>query len=128
MLTPDNSSIFGVSLVFVEYGQSLELESPGEYVLGRQGQIVTRGGSNRQIINTADVDVSQYDGYEAGVSRRHAVLIIEDQKVSLQDLGSTNGTRVNGNTMKALSSVEIHHQDMLTLGKLKIQILIIPER
>ncbi len=41
-----------------------------------------------------DVDLDKHDP-EAKVSRRHARIIYEDGKFSIEDLGSTNGTFVN---------------------------------
>jgi pSer/pThr/pTyr-binding forkhead associated (FHA) protein len=39
------------------------------------------------------------------------------------DLGSANGTYVNGKRMTANSELTLSHGDVISLGKLKIQIL-----
>ena len=48
------------------------------------------------------------------VSRRHAELWREDERWFLRDLGSSNGTRVNG--VRVIESVEIRPGDRLNLG------------
>ena len=57
-----------------------------------------------------DVDVRLPD---TGVSRRHAELRVLDDRVELHDLGSTNGTRVNG---RRVAAVTLTDGDVLTLG------------
>ncbi len=49
------------------------------------------------IGRTAECDVILY---EAGVSRQHARIAIEPAGISIEDLGSSNGTRVNTETIK----------------------------
>jgi len=48
------------------------------------------------------------------VSGEHAVLIAEDDGVSIEDLGSTNGTRVNG---EAVRRRLLQDADIITIGK-----------
>jgi hypothetical protein len=52
------------------------------------------------------------------VSHRHALLTAgDDGSMILRDLGSSNGTRVNGTDVKALEDVAIHEGDQITLGR-----------
>ena len=48
------------------------------------------------------------------VSGEHAVLIAEEDGVSIEDLGSTNGTRVNG---EAVRRRLLQDADVITIGK-----------
>lgn len=48
------------------------------------------------IGRTAECDVILY---EAGVSRKHARIVVEETSFFIEDLGSSNGTRVNGSTI-----------------------------
>ncbi len=48
------------------------------------------------IGRTAECDVILY---EAGVSRKHARILLEGASLFIEDLGSSNGTRVNGETI-----------------------------
>lgn len=49
-----------------------------------------------------------------GVSRKHVRVFLENDGYSIQDLGSTNGTFVNGNQLTA--SVHLRSGDMIHLG------------
>lgn len=48
------------------------------------------------------------------VSRRHAMIQVEGPVASIQDLGSTNGTYVNGHL--TAGPVELHQGDTLRFG------------
>ena len=71
-----------------------------------------------------DIDLTVYQAYASGVSRLHAVLKRQENKVSVMDLGSSNGTYLNGKRLKPNVEEPISNGDLLSLGKLKIQILL----
>jgi serine/threonine protein kinase len=103
-----------VALHVVETGQILALEDAQEFSLGRLD-----GGVRPEI------DLSPYNAYGQGVSRLHAkVLIEDDNKVSVTDLGSTNGTWVNGAKATPHVPIVLYHGDVIALGKLILQALI----
>lgn len=52
---------------------------------------------------------------EESVSRRHAELRREGERWLIRDLGSRNGTRVNG--LRVLEEVEVRPGDRITLGE-----------
>jgi pSer/pThr/pTyr-binding forkhead associated (FHA) protein len=53
-----------------------------------------------------------------GVSHRHALLTQgDDGSLTLRDIGSSNGTRLNGEDVKALEDVPLHDGDQVTLGR-----------
>lgn len=104
-----------VTLQVLELGKALPLSGRSEYTLGRvaEGQPIL-----------PDVDLSPFDAYAMGVSRLHASLKVTNQRIYVIDLGSSNGTRVNGEKMVANVDYPLNHGDLLTLGKLKLQVLI----
>jgi hypothetical protein len=56
--------------------------------------------------------------HDPGASRRHARFLLgTDGAVSLHDLASTNGTRLNGNDVVAGSVVPLQAGDEVTLGR-----------
>jgi hypothetical protein len=57
---------------------------------------VTIGRSAIEGSENLHVDLNPYGGQESGVSRWHAALYRTQHTVSLVDLGSTNGTYING--------------------------------
>jgi FHA domain/zinc-ribbon domain len=103
------------SLHLLDSGQILPLGDRTEFTLGRV--------SEAQPI-MPDIDLTPYQAYANGVSRLHAVLKREGKRVYVMDLGSSNGTYLNGKRLTPNSDQTLNHGDMLALGKLKIQILL----
>ncbi len=56
------------------------------------------------------------------VSRHHCVFIVDDYTVRLRDLGSTNGTRVNGELVR--NERVLADGDRIIIGKLELEIVI----
>jgi pSer/pThr/pTyr-binding forkhead associated (FHA) protein len=71
-----------------------------------------------------DIDLSPYQAYASGVSRLHAVVKRDGPRVILMDLGSANGTYINGKRLTTNVEQVLNHGDIVALGKLKIQVLI----
>ncbi len=111
----DQSKPVNYSLHLMESGHVLQLSGRSEYSLGRaiEGQPLL-----------PDIDLSSHNAYALGVSRVHATFKITGQGLTITDLGSSNGTRVNG--LKVVPHIEypVNHGDVVSLGKLKMQVLI----
>jgi pSer/pThr/pTyr-binding forkhead associated (FHA) protein len=103
-----------ISLHILDAGQILPLAGREDFTLGRS--------SDGQTI-LPDIDLSAYRAYEKGVSRLHASIKTGGGQVLVTDLGSVNGTRVNGKKILPNQPQPLSHGDILTLGKLKVQIL-----
>lgn len=56
------------------------------------------------------------------VSRHHCVFIIDDYTVRLRDLGSTNGTRVNGDLVRG--EIVLNPGDRVTIGRLEVELVV----
>ena len=84
-----------VTLHLMDTGQMLPLSDRNEFTLGRisEGQPIM-----------PDMDLSPYQAYASGVSRLHAVIKRIGDRVLLMDLGSANGTFVNGKRLIQMSS------------------------
>lgn len=110
--TPGNSWI---SLHLMDSGKILPLASRNEFTLGRlsEGQPIM-----------PDIDLTPYQAYASGVSRLHAVVKRDASRVLVMDLGSSNGTYVNGRRINPHVEESLSHGDIVALGKLKIQILL----
>jgi hypothetical protein len=65
-----------------------------------------------------DIDLTAYHAYEKGVSRLHATLRRERETLTIEDLGSANGTHVNGHTLIPGKRHVLHHGDEVRLGQL----------
>lgn len=112
---PEDGEQINLALNLVSVGEVLHLSGQDEYTLGRvsEGQPIV-----------PDIDLSVYKAYESGVSRMHASIRKYETMVSVTDLGSANGTRINGRQISAHIPYPLKNGDILTLGKFKIQILI----
>ncbi|MEW5938612.1 MAG: FHA domain-containing protein [Chloroflexota bacterium] len=103
------------SLHLLDSGQILPLANRNEFTIGRvsEGQPVM-----------PDVDLSPYQAYAGGVSRLHASIRRDGRRIVIMDLGSANGTYVNGKRLTPNTERLVNHGDVIALGKLKFQILI----
>ena len=103
------------NLHLLDTGQVLPLSSRNEFTMGRisEGQPIM-----------PDIDLSPYQAYAAGVSRLHAVIRRNGAAIAFMDLGSANGTFVNGNRLTPNTEQMLNHGDILALGKMRIQVLI----
>ena len=95
----------------------LELEDGQRFKLDRDEVLLGRSDPLDQI--EPDVDLSYYGGFEQGVSRRHAIIMSDENGYRLEDLGSTNGTVVNREKVIPGSPVNLVEGDVIHLGKMK---------
>jgi len=66
-----------------------------------------------------DIDLTDYSGYKMGVSRRHAEIHWHhDHMLMLYDLGSSNGTYLNGERLKVNMGVTLYNGDIIHLGEI----------
>lgn len=79
-----------------------------------------------------DVDLTPFAGYRMGVSRKHAALRqAEKDRLDLWDLGSSNGTYLNGVKLSAHRPTRIKDGDEIRLGQMVIKIYfqpVVPEK
>jgi pSer/pThr/pTyr-binding forkhead associated (FHA) protein len=104
-------------LKVVENQELITLTDQDEITLGR-------AGDNQSLL--PDIDLSMYHAYERGVSRIHATISYHSKKWLVKDLDSSNGTLLNGNRIPARIPQPLSHGDIITLGKLELQILFHP--
>jgi len=100
VLSPDSVARFG-------------LDVNGDAILGRGREVPTL------------VDLTPYDADELGVSRHHLMLRPKGSKLYIVDLGSTNGTRLNGRPIGINTPYGLSDGDVLTLGRLQMAVSII---
>lgn len=89
---------------------------------GRHEFTLGRINDNQPII--PDVDLNPYGGYEEGVSRLHAAILINHNGITVTDLGSVNGTAINGSEIPEHKPYLLTDGDVLTLGKMKMKVII----
>lgn len=110
-----NQSKAWISLHLLDSGNILPVSERTEFTLGRL--------SDNQPIEP-DIDLSEYKAFDNGVSRLHAIIRQNQGNVIVVDLGSSNGTYVNG--LRIMPNIEhpLRHGDIVALGKLKMQIVL----
>lgn len=64
------------------------------------------------------VDLTPYGGYDKGISRRHAVIRRSESGLIVEDLGSANGSSLNGDSLLPYTATPLKPNDRLKLGKL----------
>ncbi len=106
---------FSLSINIIDRDQIMPLVGRNEYTIGRvaEGQPIL-----------PDIDLSNFDAYAQGVSRLHASIRVAGTQVNLVDLGSSNGTRLNGEKIVPNNEYPLKNGDLISLGKFKIQVLI----
>ena len=114
-VAPPPPSDAEVALCIVDTRQIILLEDREEFTLGRSAE-------GQPIM--PDIDLAPYHAYENGVSRLHASVKIQGKSLTATDLGSVNGTRLNGQKIPPHKPCVLNHGDILTLGKLKLQVII----
>lgn len=68
------------------------------------------------------LDLSPYAAYQMGISRRHAVIRREMDQLFLVDLGSRNGTFLNGKRLSPHEANKLHDGDEVRLGKMSLRL------
>ncbi|MEW6580969.1 MAG: ATP-binding protein [Chloroflexota bacterium] len=89
------------------------LEINGEVMLGR-------GEEGPGLVSLDD-----FDADELGVSRLHVALRPTESQLFVVDLGSTNGTWINGRSIGVNTPFSLANGDLLTLGRLEFFVRIV---
>ncbi len=90
-------------------------------VIDKTGTIFKLGDAT--VIGREEPTVQiDFDGYEDGkyVSHRHAQIMKQDDKYYIEDLGSTNATRVNGVKLAANQAQPLKDGDKVRFGKIEL--------
>lgn len=74
-----------------------------------------------------DLDLSNFGASVNGISRRHAVLLPQEDGVFLIDLSSTNGTWVNGEFCSPGEKHQLQRDDIVELGYLSMVVRVVEQ-
>lgn len=81
---------------------------------------IVLGRAHPDIPQAVDLDLTAHGADKRGVSRRHAQLSIQSDALFIEDLNSTNGTRLNGYILVPSQRYRLQDGDELMLGQLRI--------
>lgn len=110
---PDAPPAPRISLIVLASRKRLTFDLSDELLIGRED-------AARSI--HPDVDLGEHGGYDAGVSRRHAILAFRDGACLVEDLGSANGTFVNGRRLSPHAAAPLASGDELACGTLPMRV------
>jgi len=102
-----------ISLVVINSGRRITLDANDDLLMGRKDNA-------RGIF--PDVDLGLDEGYDAGVSRRHAILSPTPTGWVVEDLDSANGTFLNGKRVLPKQPAPVRSGDELKLGTLLLRV------
>ena len=86
--------------------------APVTIQLDKTVNLIGRKSEKRAILPEVPLDLDD------AVSHRHALLTRgDDGSLTLRDIGSANGTRLNGADGQPLVDIPLHDGDQITLGR-----------
>ncbi len=107
--------------VFLAGQVSITLEVGQAKIALPVADVVTMGRDD-PASNTPHIDLSPYGAYERGVSRKHVQFRRTNTLVYVSDMGSTNGTFINGRQLLPQDKRLLHNGDELRLGQLRMKV------
>jgi hypothetical protein len=98
---------------YANYPLVVDAENVNEIVVGR---------SDPNTGHMPDIDLRPYNAVERGVSRRHAIIARRNGALNVIDLGTPNGTFLNGQRLVPNQARVLRDGDDLRLGHLIIHV------
>ena len=95
-------------------GQEVLLPVAGSVIIGRIDAAATAA--------PPDVDLTPFGGADLGVSRQHIELTWKNDLVYIVDMGSTNGTLLNGQRLMSGIMRLLRDGDDLMIGHLQVRV------
>jgi pSer/pThr/pTyr-binding forkhead associated (FHA) protein len=88
----------------------------------RERLVIGRAGGEEE---QPDIDFAAYGAQERGVSRLHAAFTYHDEQIYLEDMNSTNGTRINGFTIHPGKAYRLRNGDEIEFGSLRMMVRLV---
>lgn len=105
---------------------ALYLEIQGSSTVVRVNLIdkVVIGRRDPNVADVPELDLGPHAAYQLGISRQHAMIHRVEDHLEIQDLGSRNGTKVNGKALLEGESVPLADGDDITVGRMTLRLLL----
>jgi CheY-like chemotaxis protein len=91
----------------------------------RVAETMTIGRSDPESGTEPDINLAPFGAHVLGVSRKHAVVKAKNDRLTVLDTGSANGTRLNGFALVPNQEYRLRHGDELTVGQLHLQVMFV---
>ncbi len=98
------------------------VDSTNPLVVDIRGEM-TLGRSDNATSYIPEIDLTRHGAYRLGLSRKHAVLRRKGQLLELLDMGSRNGTIINGDKLAPHDTRIIHDGDEVQFGNLTLRMI-----
>ena len=88
-------------------------------------QPVVIGRRDPMTDQVPEANLDDFAGYRMGVSRKHAMVEVKNGTLTVTDLGSSNGTYLNGNRLAARQPEVVLDRDMLRVGQVLLKVMFV---
>lgn len=88
------------------------------HIQPQEGREYTIGRHDPEGGFMPEIDLLPFGGYRMGISRRHAAITLSGKRLNIRDLGSSNGTSLNGNKLDKHEAHQLRDGDRLRMGNL----------
>jgi hypothetical protein len=103
--------------------------APAKLTVALTGAVIQLPNAVQATLGRADpvsgffpeVDFTPHGALDNGVGRKHARLFVQSGQVLVEDLDSTNGTKVNGQKLAAHRPQALRSGDEITLGSMALR-------
>lgn len=102
-----------LKLQVTESGEVMMRDVVGDLVVGRADNVTDY---------IPEIDLTPYGAYRLGLSRRHAIILLEGERLVVKDLNSRNGTFVNGVIVPSGGTQTLRDGDELRFGNLGLRL------
>ena len=102
----------GMVLIHLETSQPLAIVDEKAFILGRESEKV----QSRKPL----VDLTEYNAFDYGISRTHALIQKTRDGYQITDLNSTNGTWLENQRLVPQTPAPLESGDRIRLGRLHI--------
>jgi len=85
--------------------------------------VVGRSGQNSE--RPPEIDLAAFHGLENGVSRWHARFAYNGEFLAIEDLNSTNGTRINGFQIAPARLYRLRNGDEIEIGRVRLTVSVV---
>jgi hypothetical protein len=120
---PPKQTAWPTGDVIVTEQEPIILDIDGQQVSVPVAEVVTIGRvSDVHDDSRPDVDLGPFGAGDKGVSRKHVKIKRKNILVYVADLGSTNGTLLNGRRLIPNAERLLRNGDELQLGRLKVKV------
>lgn len=99
----------------------LEMNDTGTIIREVNRELVV-GRADNVTDYLPEIDLTPHGAYRLGLSRRHAIILLEGERLVVKDLNSRNGTFVNGVIVASGGTQILRDGDELRFGNLSMRV------